>query len=113
MSHRLTMETKITDRSVAEDALRKANIAFDTRGDNIYLKSGAYTGTEINLKTGKITSGDTDYHKIDQGKLGLLRQMYAEAKYRAECLREGVTITDRREETVNGQKVIVLTCQTA
>jgi len=111
MSHRLTIETQITDKAIAEAALRQANISFDTRGDNIYLKTGAYTGTVINLTNGSVVSGDTDHHRIDLGKLGLVRQYYAEAKYKAECLREGVDILERSEEKVNGGTVIVLRCQ--
>ena len=113
MSHRLTIETKITDIEAARTALGQANIQFDQRGDTLYCKSGVYSGTEINCKTGKVTSGDTDHARIDQGKLGLLRQFYSEAVYRKECLREGVQIMDRQEVMENGQKVIVLTCQTA
>jgi hypothetical protein len=114
MSHRLTISTQITDREAAQAALKQMGVAYDTRGDTIFLKAGNYNGTEINLKTGKVTSGDVDYNRgIDEGKLGLLRQYYAEAKYRAECLREGVEILDRQEVVENGQKVIVLRCQTA
>jgi hypothetical protein len=114
MSHRLTITTQITDLAAAQVALKQMGVAFDTRGQTLFLKSGDYNGTEINLKTGKVTSGDLDYNKrIDEGKLGLLRQYYAEAKYRAECLREGVEILDRQEVMENGQRVIVLRCQTA
>jgi hypothetical protein len=113
MSHRLTINTQITDKAIAEAALRQADIAFDTRGDSIYLKSGSYTGTVINTKNGSVTSGDTDYHRITDAQLGVLRQYYAEAKYKAECQREGVDILERSEEKVNGQTVVVLRCQVA
>jgi hypothetical protein len=114
MSHRLTIETKITDREAARAALKQANIQFEERGDTIYLKTGAYRDTEINLKTGLITSGDVDFNRgIDQGQLGLLRQFYTEAKLKAEFQREGVQILERTEEVQNGEKVIIITAQTA
>jgi hypothetical protein len=110
MSHRLTIETKITNREAAEAALNQANIKFDSAGDSLYLKTGQYKNTEINLKTGAVTS-DTDY--IDRGKLGLLRQFYAEAIYRQECAIEGIQILNRQEVVENGETVIILRCQTA
>lgn len=112
MSHRLTIKTTITDREAAQTALKQMNIAYDTRGDTIFLKSGVYNGTEINLKTGSVTSGDVDYARgIDNGKLGLLRQYYAEAKLKMEFAREGVQVLEREEAIVDGEKVIILTAQ--
>ena len=114
MSHRLTIETQITDREAAKTAIKKMGLSFDERGNTLILKGGNYNDTQINLVNGRVTSGDTDYNRgIDQSKLGLLRQHYAEAKYRQECHKEGVEILDRQEVIENGQNVIVLRCQTA
>jgi len=108
MSHRVTVQTEIKDKALAIQALKASNIAFREQGDVLHLTSGGYENVSLNLKSGEV-SGDTDYgHKA--GKLGLLRQNYAEAKYKAEAFKQGVTISGR-EELKNGD--IVLQCSMA
>jgi hypothetical protein len=76
-------------------ALKGKNIEFREQGDTIHMLSGDFNGAEINLKTGVIRSGDVDYYRADQGKLGLLRQDYAEAKFRAVAFKEGHILGER------------------
>lgn len=108
MSHRVTVQTEIKDKGLALQALKASNISFREQGDTLHLTGGGYENVSINLKTGSV-SGDTDYgHQAS--KLGLLRQNYAEAKYKAEAFKQGVSISDRRVEK-NGD--IVLQCRMA
>lgn len=114
MSHRVTVDTEIKDREHAITALKDAKIEYREQGDTLYLLSGDYRDTTINLRTGKIVSGDTDHVRVDSGKLGLLRQQYTEAKYRAECFEQGIQIHDRTVIDHNGVRgVIRLQCRMA
>lgn len=110
MSHRVTVQTEIKEREFALAALQNQKIEYREQGDTIHLLSGDYNGSSINLKSGTITSGDVDYHRVDQGKLGLLRQAYSEAKYKAEAFKQGIEISDR---TVLKDGVIKLRCRMA
>jgi hypothetical protein len=110
MSHRVTVQTEIKEKEHALSALKSQKIEYREQGDTIHLLSGDYSGSSINLKSGMITSGDTDYHRVDAGKLGLLRQAYAEAKFKAEAFKQGIEISDR---TLNRDGEIVLRCRTA
>lgn len=118
MSHRLTVETKITDREAATDALRANKITFRENGPVITLQTQPYNGTTIDLRTGVVESGDVDFarnsdgSRVSHAQIGILRQWYAEAKYRLESAKEGVTILDRTEIMEEGQKVVLLTWQT-
>lgn len=110
MSHRVTVETNMTDRVLALKTLDAENIQYRETGDRVSLLSGDFAGSELNLTTGKLVSGDVDYHKVDQSKMGLLRQAYAEQKYRAEAFKEGVSIESR---TVDKDGVVRLKCRTS
>lgn len=108
MSHRVTVQTEIKDKALAISALKAGNISYREQGDMLHLTSGGFDGATINLRTGDI-SGDTDYgHQA--GKLGLLRQNYSEAKYRAEAIKQGISITSK---SVNKDGDIVLMCRMA
>jgi len=108
MSHRVTVQTEIKDRMLAIDSLKAANIQYREQGDTLYLTSGGFENATLNLKTGQV-SGDTDYgHNV--GKLGVLRQHYAEAKFKQESFRQGISIQSR---TVDRDGNIVLHCRTA
>lgn len=108
MSHRVTVQTEIKDKALAIEALKAAGVQYREQGDNLMLTGGNYNNATINLKTGAIT-GDTDWGH-DAGKLGLLRQNYAEAKFRAEAFRTGVSVTGR---TIDKDGSIVLSCRMA
>lgn len=108
MSHRVTVQTEIKDRAHLLTALKEQNIRYEERGENINLLSGDFTGAHVNLKTGNIVSGDVDHYKVDAGKLGLLRQAYALAKYKAEAFQQGVSI-ENQEVLANGE--IKLRCK--
>jgi len=111
MSHRLTIETQITDPEAAMDALRANKIEFRQQGQVLSLQTYPYQDTSINLKTGLVVSGDSDRVQTDKSQLGLLRGWYAEAKFKIEAAREGIQITDRQETIVNGRKAVVLSWQ--
>lgn len=110
MSHRVTVQTEIKEKAHAISALKSNKIEHREQGDTIHLLGAGYEGSSINLRTGQITSGDTDYHSVDSGKLGLLRQAYSEAKFRAEAFKEGVEISDK---SFNKNGDIVLHCRMA
>jgi hypothetical protein len=106
MSHRVTVQTDMKDRSIALNALKAAGIDYRESGNSITLLSGQYNNATLNLATGQIT-GDTDWGH-DSSKLGLLRQHYGEAKYRAEAVKQGIEITSR---SVNKDGDVVLMCR--
>jgi hypothetical protein len=106
MSHRVTTETEIKDKVTLTAACKTANISFVDQGhDSIRFTSGGLTNAVLDLKTGRIT-GDSDYGHTRDG-LGALRQHYGEAKYKAECARQGIQIESR---TVDREGNIVLMC---
>ena len=99
MSHRVTVQSDMKDRDLVVATLKAQKIEFREKGQNIDLVSGGYEGASINLTNGTITSGDVDhYRNTDSGKLGLLRQAYAETKFRAVAFKEGHIIGERIEE---------------
>jgi len=111
MSHRVTVQTEIKDREHALSALKQLKVDFREQGETIHMTSGDFNGASINLKSGLITSGDVDYYRnSDAGKLGLLRQAYSEAKFRAEAFKQGVDIGER---TVNKDGDVILRCRMA
>lgn len=111
MSHRLTIQSEMTDREACIDALRANKIDFREQGQSLVLQTGAYRDTTINLKSGTVTSGDSDHVSVDKSQLGLLRGWYAEAKFKIEAGREGIQITNREETVINGRKAVVLSWQ--
>jgi hypothetical protein len=105
MSHRVTTQTEIKDKGLAIQALKHAGLSYREVGDQISITSGRMANSTIDLRTGTI-SGDTD-HGHTRETLGMLRQYYGEAKYRAECAKQGISIESR---AVNKEGHIVLTC---
>lgn len=118
MSHRLTVSTDIKDREACIDALKANQVGWTESGSVLTLTTAPYNNTTINLKTGQVRSGDVDNSRnadgtrIRQDQVGILRQWYAEHKFRNECMKEGTEILDRQEIMENGKKVILLTWQT-
>ncbi len=108
MSHRVTVQTEIKDRALAIEALKSAGVQYREQGEVLHLSSGGYENATLNLKTGAI-SGDTDWGH-NAGKLGLLRQNYAEAQFKQEAFRQGISIQGR---TTDKDGSIVLHCRTA
>jgi hypothetical protein len=106
MSHRVTTETEIKDKSLAVQAIKQAGLSYREVSDTqLMITSGSMKNASIDLRTGDI-SGDTDYHHTPE-VLGMLRQHYGEAKYKLECQRQGITIESR---TVDREGNIVLMC---
>lgn len=110
MSHRVTTQTEIKDKALAIQALKAGGFSFSEQGTNLTVTSGPMRNATINLSTG-LVSGDTDFHSKDD--LGALRQAYAEAKYKKECQKQGISVDSRKVITVNGQQVIRLECTAA
>jgi len=108
MSHRVTVQTEIKDKDCAIQALKDAKVRFEESGDSLRITSGPCSNAVINLKTGEV-SGDTDY-RHNTKELGLLRQMYAEAKFKAELFKTGGTV-DSRNVDRNGDVVFMHTMQ--
>jgi hypothetical protein len=99
------------EREHVLSALKAQKIEFREHGQNIDLLSREFAGASINLSTGMITSGDVDqFRNTDAGKLGLLRQAYSEAKFRAVAFKEGHMIGERSIEK-NGD--VTLICRMA
>jgi hypothetical protein len=106
MSHRVTTETEMKDKNLTVQALKNAGLSFQEVGSSqIRVTSGRMNNATIDLNSGRIT-GDTD-HGHDPETLGMLRQFYGEAKYRAECTKQGISIESR---TVEKNGTIVLMC---
>lgn len=108
MSRRVTTKTEIKDRDLAIQALKGAGMTYREQGKTLFITSGRMANASIDLTTGEVT-GDSDYGH-NSGTLGGLRQSYGEAKYRAECLKQGISITSRHVEK-NGD--VVLMCRMA
>lgn len=106
MSHRVTTETEIKDKALATQACKAAGVSYVEQGnDMLRFTSGKLNNATLDLRTGRI-SGDTDYGHTNEG-LGALMQHYGEAKYRMECLKQGIAIESR---LVDREGNIVLQC---
>jgi hypothetical protein len=106
MSHRVTTDTEIKDLNLLTAACKSASINFSDMGNSqIRFTSGSLNNATLDLKSGRIT-GDSDYGHTATG-LSALKQHYGEAKYKAECLRQGIQIESR---TVQSNGDIVLMC---
>ena len=106
MSHRVTTETQMQDKALAIQACKAAGInAVEQGNDMLRFTSGKLANATLDLRTGRIT-GDTDYgHTGDS--LGAIQQHYGEAKYRQECLKQGISVESRM---VDREGNIVLMC---
>jgi len=102
MSHRVTTETEMTDANLVATVLRAAGIEFTMQKKNVLISEGDATAI-LNLKTGRLTYSTGPVPE----KLGLLKQLYAEATYRAACMREGVTIESRTVDK-NGDIILMI-----
>lgn len=105
MSHRVTTDTEIKDKTLAIQVLNQAGIQFQDQGNSLTILSGPMRNATLNLTTGRV-SGDTD-HGHNEKVLGALRQSYGEAKYRSECHRQGIQIESR---TVDREGNVILMC---
>ncbi len=108
MSRRVTTKTEIKDKDLAVQAMKAAGLQYQDQGESLHITSGKMRGAIVDLRTGDI-SGDSDYGHTTEG-LGMLRMHYGEAKYRRECLRQGITIESR---TLNKAGEVELICVVA
>ncbi len=92
MSHRIATQTKITEKKLAEKALKAQKWDFQSQGDSINVTSGPMRRSTINLKTGEVV-GDTDIH--NRNDLGALNQSYGEALVEDKVRNQGGEILER------------------
>lgn len=95
MSHRVTTQTEVRDRTLAEAALRQMGCNFTAEGNGIRINSGPLSRTFVDLGTGVI-EGDTD-DRHTTSSLRSLSAFYAEAKIRSDVMLRGGSINDRHE----------------
>lgn len=106
MSHRVTTETNMTDKSVATKVAKDQGISFTEVGNTIRFTSGKLNNASLDLTTGRIT-GDTDFQHTES-VLGMLRQAYSEELYRRECLKQGIQVESREVLSQhNGHKNVI------
>jgi hypothetical protein len=106
MSHRVTTDTEIKDKTLAIQACKTAGISYVEQGnDSLRFTSGKLNNATLDLRSGRIT-GDSDYGHTSEA-LGVLKQAYGESKYRQECMKQGISIESR---VVDQQGNIVLMC---
>lgn len=109
MSHRITQQTEMTNKSLAISAIKSAGLNFREVGDDqLVFTSGSLNNATLNLKTGLI-SGDSDYGH-NKETFGLLRQHYSEAQCRALAAKHGHRVESRK---VLQDGRIELICRTA
>lgn len=102
MGHRVATETELTDAGLVEGVLRAAGFKFTRKRDTFVITVDGITAT-LHVRTGRLTSESVEMPKT----FGVLRQLYGEAKYRAACERQGITIEGR---TIDKDGNIVLMC---
>jgi hypothetical protein len=93
MSRRVTTKTEIKDKDLAVQAMKAAGLQYQDQGESLYITSGSMRGATLDLRSGSV-SGDSDYGHTTEG-LGALSLHYGEAKYRRECLKQGISIESR------------------
>ncbi len=107
MSHRVTTETEIKDKSVAVKACQKAGYLYREEGNFLIITNGPMRNAKIDLKSGLVT-GDTDHHRDNDDSLGALKQHYAEQLFTQEASKQGISVSSRKIDQKTGD--IVLTC---
>lgn len=106
----MSINTEIKDLEIAKQALTRNGIQFREQGSHLYLLSGDYRDAVIDTATGRVTSGDSDRVRYEPGKIGLLRQYFAEAMILHECNRDGVQIESHGTIEMQGQQVVEIVC---
>lgn len=111
MSHRVTLQSKMTDKELCKTALESTGHTFVENNDILTITGGKLNRATINTKSGLVES-DSDFHSKEQ--LGVIRQAYAEASFRQLAFRKGASIQDRSVIKHNGvEGVIRLQCHAA
>lgn len=108
MSHRVSIQTQITNGVFAKAACEAAGFSYSYSNDTIRLTSGPAARATINLKTGEI-SGDSDFHKKSHDSLGVLKRHYAEQVARHNVSLNGHIVVGRTVDQTTGE--ITLQCQ--
>jgi hypothetical protein len=91
MRHRVTTETELKEAGLIEVALRAAGFEFTREGEAFAITAADGVSAPLDLQTGRLTCESVEMPKV----FGVLRQHYAEARYRAECERLGIRIESR------------------
>lgn len=103
---RTTTETELRDAALVEIALRAAGFTFTREGEAFDIAAPEGIRARLDLRTGRLFSDSAEMPK----KFCVLRQHYAEARYRAECESLGIKIEAR---TVDREGNIILMCSEA
>lgn len=61
MSHKITINTEITDQAAIERACNDKDWAYKVNGSRITFDGGPLRGASLNMKTGDFI-GDSDFH---------------------------------------------------
>jgi len=61
MSHKITINTEITDQAAIERACKDHDWAYEINKDRVSFQGGPLRGATLNMKNGAI-SGDSDFH---------------------------------------------------
>lgn len=107
MSHRIDVQTKITNKKAAIQALQNKKWAFQEMGSQLKITDGPMRGASIHLKNGDVV-GDTDFHKSDT--LCSLNAAYAEALIMDDIARQNGVVQSRNVLS-NGTVEILATMQ--
>ena len=111
MSHRITYESKITDRDLAISALKSLGASYQDLNGVLTITSGSLNRASIDLANGKINT-DSDWHKKDA--ISQLKVAYTEADARRDYNRTGVSIVGRQVVNYQGvEGVVLLKCHRA
>lgn len=111
MSHRITYESKITDRDLALKALDSLGMTYQESGDSIIVTSGVLNRAILHPKVGKIDTDSDDHSSEDLNKLKIA---YTEMQARREYSRNGVSVVSRQVVTYQGiEGVVLLKCRRA
>ena len=106
MSHVVTIDTKLRDRTAIDAACRRLNLAA-TKHEKVALYSGEVTGLAVRLPewqypvvidsdTGKLQYDNFGGRWGEQKHLDALLQMYAVEKAKIEARRRGHACTEQR-----------------
>jgi hypothetical protein len=85
MGDPVTIDTEMKDATLLATALQAAGMTSKIGKTKAVLSDGEATAS-LDFKTGRLTYDPGSM----AGKIGHLRQLYGEARYRAECERRGI-----------------------
>lgn len=110
MSHRAMITTEIKDTGILAKTLESQGIQYRQEGHRFHLLTGAFNGTTIDTRSGKVVGADVDYNReATDARIGSLCQHYTVTERKEFHFKKGTTVSTETEQ-VKGQQVIVLCC---